>query len=265
MRRVVTPGRTLGRIFSTDVVEVRLPLTDNDLSKMDLPIAFVATSRDEAPDVILSATIAGKLRKWNGKIMRTDSTYDTQTRALFAIAEVFDPYDKGASENGVPLPPGLFVDASIAGKSFENVIVLPRDGLRPEDEVYVVDDKGKVDVRNADVLDTNAENAFLLGGVEPGELVVLSPMEKSRISMTLKVLDATDPTVVLVDPPEPEWMKKAREAKKSGKNGKRGWGKKSKSNTDESNTTDEDKKDREAEAKDTVKTDAGVESSGSEQ
>ena len=261
----VTPGRTLGRIFSTDVVEVRLPLTDNDLSKMDLPIAFVATSRDEAPDVILSATIAGKLRKWNGKIMRTDSTYDTQTRALFAIAEVFDPYDKGASENGVPLPPGLFVDASIAGKSFENVIVLPRDGLRPEDEVYVVDDKGKVDVRNADVLDTNAENAFLLGGVEPGELVVLSPMEKSRISMTLKVLDATDPTVVLVDPPEPEWMKKAREAKKSGKNGKRGWGKKSKSNTDESNTTDEDKKDREAEAKDTVKTDAGVESSGSEQ
>ena len=261
----VTPGRTLGRIFSTDVVEVRLPLTDNDLSKMDLPIAFVATSRDEAPDVVLSATIAGKLRKWNGKIMRTDSTYDTQTRALFAIAEVFDPYDKGASENGVPLPPGLFVDASIAGKSYENVIVLPRDGLRPEDEVYVVDDKGKIEVRNADVLDTNAENAFLLGGVAPGELVVLSPMEKSRISMTLKVLDATDPTVVLVDPPEPEWMKKAREAKKSGKNEKRGWGKKSKSDKDESNSTDEDKKDQEAKAKDTDKTDAGAESSGSDQ
>ena len=261
----VAPGRTLGRIFSTDVVEVRLPLTDNDLSKMDLPIAFVAKSRDEAPDVILSATIAGKLRKWNGKIMRTDSTYDTQTRALFAIAEVFDPYDKGASENGVPLPPGLFVDASIAGKSFDNVIVLPRDGLRPEDEVYVVDDKGKVDVRNADVLDTNAENAFLLGGVEPGELVVLSPMEKSRISMTLKVLDATDPTVVLVDPPEPEWMKKAREAKKSGKSEKRGWGKKSKSDKDASETADKDKKDQDVEASDTDKTDAGAESSGSDQ
>jgi len=183
----------------------------------------------------------------------------------FAIAEVFDPYDKGASENGVPLPPGLFVDASIAGKSYENVIVLPRDGLRPEDEVYVVDDKGKIEVRNADVLDTNAENAFLLGGVAPGELVVLSPMEKSRISMTLKVLDATDPTVVLVDPPEPEWMKKAREAKKSGKNEKRGWGKKSKSDKDESNSTDEDKKDQEAKAKDTDKTDAGAESSGSDQ
>ncbi|WP_162143746.1 efflux RND transporter periplasmic adaptor subunit [Hellea balneolensis] len=222
----VSPGRALGRIFSTDIVEVRLPLTDADLSKIDLPIAFVAKDRASAPDVTLSAVIGGKTQFWNGKIMRTDPTYDTQTRALFAIAEVFDPYGDGSSENGVPLPPGLFVDAVVKGKTFENVIVLPRDGLRPEDEVYVVNDKGKVDVRVADVLDTDADKAFLFSGVEAGELVVLSPMEKSRVSMTLKVLDAEDPTKILVDPPEPEWMKKMKEAEKDGKKKKRRWGKK---------------------------------------
>lgn len=238
----VSPGRTLGRIFSTDIVEVRLPLTDSDLSKIDLPIAFVAKDRASAPDVVLSATIAGKTREWQGKIMRTDSTYDTQTRALFAIAEVFDPYGKGSSENGVPLPPGLFVDAAIKGKTFDDVIVLPRDGLRPEDEVYVVNDQGKVDVRIAEVLDTNAKNAFLLGGVEVGELIVLSPMEKSRVSMTLKVLDAKDPTKVIVDPPEPEWMKKLAESKDEGKKKKRRWGKK-KDSSDEKKEEDKDKKD----------------------
>lgn len=222
----VSPGRALGRIFSTDIVEVRLPLTDSDLSKIDLPIAYVAKDRASAPDVKLSAVIGGKTQIWNGKIMRTDPTYDTQTRALFAIAEVFDPYGNGASENGVPLPPGLFLDAEVKGKTFENVIVLPRDGLRPEDEVYVVNDKGKVDVRTADVLDTDAQKAFLFGGVEAGELVVLSPMEKSRVSMTLKVLDSKDPTKILVDPPEPEWMKKMKEAEKDGKKKKRRWGKK---------------------------------------
>lgn len=236
----VTPGRTLGRIFSTDVVEVRLPLTDTDLSKIDLPIAFVAKDRASAPDVTLSATIAGKTREWKGKIMRTDSTYDTQTRALFAIAEVFDPYGKGASENGVPLPPGLFVDAVVAGKTFDSVIVLPRDGLRPEDEVYVVDDKGKVEIRKAEVLDTNAQNAFLVSGVEAGELVVLSPMEKSRVSMTLKVIDANDPTKIIVDPPEPEWMKKkkAAEAENKKKKKKSRWGRK-KDETAKANTADE--------------------------
>jgi len=226
----VTPGRTLGRIFSTDIVEVRLPLTDDDLSKIDLPFGYVAKDRASAPDVTLSATIAGQKRVWDAKLMRTDSTYDTQTRALFAIAEVFDPYGKGKSESGVALPPGLFVDANVNGKKFENVIVLPRDALRPENEVYVVDDKGKAEIRKTTVLDTNAQDAYLTGGVEKGEMVILSPMERSRVTMTLKVLDANDPDVVLVDPPEPEWMKKMKEDKAvaGDKKKKSRWGKKKK-------------------------------------
>lgn len=222
----VTPGRTLGRIFSTDVVEVRLPLTDDDLSKIDLPFGYVAKDRASAPDVTLSATIAGERRKWNAKLMRTDSTYDTQTRALFAIAEVFDPYGEGRSESGVALPPGLFVDANVNGKTYQDVIILPRDGLRPADEVYVVDDKGKAEIRQTTVLDTNAQEAYLTGGVEKGELVILSPMERSRVTMTLKVLDANDPSIVLVDPPEPEWMKKAKEKKAEEGEKKSRWGKK---------------------------------------
>ncbi len=227
----VTPGSRLGRIFSKDVVEVRLALSDDQLAKLDLPLAFFATDRAAAPKVDLSARVAGKTRHWEGRIMRTDAAYDTQTRALFAIAEVFDPYGKGASEDGVPLAPGLFVDADIAGKSFENVIVIPRDGLRPQDEVYIVDDQGKAEIRKVSVLDAGPERALLTSGVGAGELVVLSPMERSRVEITLKVLDVNDPENVLVDPPKPDWMKKAEakaegEAKDDGKKKKRRWGKK---------------------------------------
>jgi RND family efflux transporter MFP subunit len=204
----VSPGRTLGRIFSTGIVEVRLPLSDSDLSKLDLPVAYVSKNRASAIGVKLSAVIAGERRYWNGKIMRTASTYDTQTRALFAIAEVVDPYGSGSSENGYPMAPGLFVDAEIAGKVYQEVIVLPRDGLRPDNEVYVVNDKGKTDIRKVDVLDSDSERALLLSGIEAGELVVLSPMEKSRVSMTLRALDVNNPDTILVDPPKPDWMKK---------------------------------------------------------
>lgn len=204
----VSPGRTLGRIFSTGIVEVRLPLSDRDLSKLDLPVAYVSKNRASAIGVKLSAVIAGERRYWNGKIMRTASTYDTQTRALFAIAEVVDPYGLGSSENGYPMAPGLFVDAEIAGKVYQEVIVLPRDGLRPDNEVYVVNEKGKTDIRKVDVLDSDSERALLLSGIEAGELVVLSPMEKSRVSMTLRALDVNNPDTILVDPPKPDWMKK---------------------------------------------------------
>ena len=204
----VSPGSPLGRIFSTNIVQVRLPLTDADLSKVDLPIAYNAESRETAPKVMLSTNIAGERQEWTGYIMRTDSTYDTQSRALFAIVEVFDPYGEGASQNGVPLAPGLFVDAMIEGKKLENVIVLSRDGLRPQNEVYVVDEKGNAEVRKATVADSDATRAVITSGVEPGDLVVVSPLERSRIATPLKVLDINNPQTVIVDPPRPDWMKR---------------------------------------------------------
>ena len=208
----VNPGSPLGRIFSTNVVEVRLPLSDQQLSKLDLPLAYVAKTRSEAPKVKLSCLVAGKIHHWEGRIMRTDATYDTQSRALFAIVEVPDPYGNGASTDGVPLAPGLFVDAEVEGRSFADMIVIPRDGLRPQNEVYIVDDKGKAEIRTVSVLDTEPDRAVLTSGIQAGELVVLSPMERSRIELTLKVLDVNDPNVVLVDPPKPDWLKE-QEAK----------------------------------------------------
>jgi RND family efflux transporter MFP subunit len=196
----VSPGSRLGRIFSTDIAEVRLALSDADLARLDIPVAYVAESIDAAPDVLITGIIGGQMREWSGKIMRTDSSYDTQTRSLFAIAEVVDPYGKGVAEGGYPLAPGLYVDASISGKRLENVIIIPRDGLRPENKVYVVDSEGVAESRSPIVLDASPERAVLASGIEPGELVILSPLEKSQISLKFKVLDINDPTTVLVEP-----------------------------------------------------------------
>lgn len=42
-------------------------------------------------------------------------------------------------------------------------------------------------------------------------------MERSRVELTLKVLDANDPDTVLVEPPKPDWQKKGGN-EKNGKN-----------------------------------------------
>ncbi|MEM7728917.1 MAG: efflux RND transporter periplasmic adaptor subunit [Pseudomonadota bacterium] len=204
----VAPGTRLGSIFSTDIIEVRLPFTDADLGKIDLPIAYVAESRDVAPSVELSSDIGGQRQVWQGRVMRMDAAFDTQTRAIFAIAEVFDPYGEGLSDKGVPIAPGLFVDAVIEGRVFENAIVIPRDGLRVDNEIYTVDEKGQAEIRKVSVIDADPERAVLSAGVTPGELVVLSPMERSRVSIPLKVLDVNDPNTVLVEPEAPAWARR---------------------------------------------------------
>ncbi len=208
----VNPGARLGRIFSTDIAEVRLALSDADIARIDLPLAYVAKNRDAALDVKLSAIIGGKVRVWNGKIMRTDAAYDPQTRSMFAIAEVVDPYGKGAADGNYPMSPGLFVDAQIEGKTLEGVIIIPRDALRPNDKVYTVNQDGIAKIHDVDVLDTNPERAALLGGVTPGALVIVSPMEQSQINYKFRALDADDPTIILVD------TKKAEDDKKDKKN-----------------------------------------------
>ena len=196
----VGPGTRLGKIFSTDIAEVRLALSDTDIARLDLPLAYVARDRKNAPDVELSAIIGGQQRVWHGKIMRTSAAYDPQTRSIFAIAEVVDPYGKGAADQHYPLAPGLFVDANIQGKRLEHVIVIPRDGLRPEDQVYVVDKDGVAEARNVQVIDTSPTRAILSSGIEPGEYVIVSPLEKSQINLKFRALDVHDPSKVLIEP-----------------------------------------------------------------
>ena len=215
----VSPGTRLARCFSTQSIEIPLSLNDADLTRLGLPVSISVNSNAPKPAVVLSAIIAGQTRSWNGQIVRTDGVFDPQTRTISAIAEVKDPFGKGMSEDGFPLPPGLFVNAEIVGRTLENALVIPRDSLRPEDKVYVVNDKGEAQSRDAVVLDTNAERAVLASGVEPGELVIISPLEKSQISLKFKVLDANDPSKILIEPPAP----KRAETNKDEEPKKKGW------------------------------------------
>ncbi len=52
------PARPSGRIFSTDVAEIRLPMTDGDLAKLGVPLDFSETPENPGPPVILPATLA---------------------------------------------------------------------------------------------------------------------------------------------------------------------------------------------------------------
>jgi len=171
----VAPGAQLGTIFSTDVAEIRLPLTDNDLAKLGLPVAFNETEDNPGPPVDLSAVIGGELHNWRGRIVRTDGAIDPATRQISAIAVVEDPYGEGA-DGDTPLAIGLFVDALIEGKPYESAIVLPRSALYGIDRVYVIAEDDTLEERMVRVVSSGRDTITLASGVAPGERVVTSPL-----------------------------------------------------------------------------------------
>lgn len=184
---VVSVGQDLGTIFSTEKVEVRLPLTDAQMGQLGLPVAFNAKDKFSAPPVELSARVAGMNRIWKGYIARTDAAIDQSTRLYFAIAEVDDPYG-AAALNGAPLAVGLFVNASIAGQSLDNAYIIPRAALRPGNKVYVVAEDETLSLRNVDVISSDASRAILVSGVAKGEQVVTSPITDPKEGMVVSAV-----------------------------------------------------------------------------
>lgn len=182
----VTAGTRLGRVFSTDVVEIRLPLTDSQLTELNLPIGFMATAGN-APMVQFTASVGNKIHTWNGRIVRTNAAMDKDTRMVYAIAEVEDPYGLG-SDNGSPMAVGMFVQAEIAGVNSQSAMVLPRLALRNTNKVYVINDENRLEIRTVEVLSTSEHKVLVTDGVQPGDKVVTSTIPAAVDGMEVRAI-----------------------------------------------------------------------------
>jgi RND family efflux transporter MFP subunit len=179
----VTPGTIIGRGFATKVVEIRLPLNDSQLSALGLPIGYTAPE-GEGMDVDFSATVAGKIQQWHGKLVRLDASIDPTTRMLYASAMVLDPYGKSASNNGMPMAVGLFVEAKITGRELPDAYTIPRSALRAGDLVFLIKD-GKLEVREVTVAHSSSTRAIISEGLMEGEKVIVSPIRNPIQGMAL--------------------------------------------------------------------------------
>lgn len=168
----VSPGSSLGTVFSTDVVEIRLPLTDEDLGRLGIPLAF--NDKKNGPEVALSTVVAGKQRSWTGRIVRVDAAIDATTRQIAAIAEVQDPYGKAAEEGGFPIAVGLYVDAIVAGPTVDRAAVIPRAALRSDNSVFIVDDEDKLVQVPVTIVATTSIGVIVSDGLEEGDRLVVS-------------------------------------------------------------------------------------------
>lgn len=189
----VAAGTALGQVFATDRVQVRLPLNDQQLAALGLPIGYAAEADNPGPAVQLSGTVGGARQQWVGKLVHIDAAVDPDTRLIYATAEVDDPYGEGRSAGGMPLAVGLFVDARIAGRRLDAAVRIPSKGLRPGDQLFVVGPDGTLDIRDAIVGHVNADFAVISEGLSAGERVVVSALRNPISGMALATLDESQP------------------------------------------------------------------------
>ena len=176
----VTSSTQLGRAFSTDVMEVRLPLTNRQLAFIDLPDAFRNESKQESgPEVLLTGQMGREVGHWTGRIVRVDSAIDEFSRQLFVVAEVEDPYRRKTENDAFPLKIGMFVDGLVKGMELQEVFVLPRQAVRIGGEVIVIDEENRIRRQRVDPIWSEDDRVVLSatdGALNPGDVVCITPL-----------------------------------------------------------------------------------------
>lgn len=189
----ITPGAVIAKVYSTDVAEVRLPLTDRQVALLDLPLNYDDGSSEisETPEVIISASFADQTWQWKGKITRTDSSIDIDSRAIYAVAEVERPFGREIGSRRPPLSIGLFVEAEISGRKIEDIVVLPRRSLRSDGTLLLVDENMRLYYQQAQVIKADQHKVWL-SGLAAGSRVVISHLPVAVAGMEVSAREVTE-------------------------------------------------------------------------
>jgi RND family efflux transporter MFP subunit len=182
-------GATVARIFASDIAEIRLPIGIDQLAFLDLPQGSSTSVSPRGPAVTLSAEVAGKRQRWQGRIVRSEAALDQTSGQLYLVAEVEQPFRP--SPDRPPLLNGLFVQAEIEGILREGVYALPRTALNGLQQAKLADAGQRLEMRALEVLRTESDRVIVKSGLQPGDRVIVSELPVPVAGMRVNIAEAT--------------------------------------------------------------------------
>jgi hypothetical protein len=167
-------GSRLGETFAIDFVEVRLPLTERDLARMDA-LTFQGIPSESM--VTLSGSVNGTQSDWVADVVRSEGVVNETNRSQYLVARMSDPY--GIKNSGVSVSPpllvGTFVTAKLKGKVLEDVFELPRIALLQGSKVAIVDPQTRMNIRAVEVIFSD-DSYYYVRGLNDGVQVITSAL-----------------------------------------------------------------------------------------
>lgn len=161
----VQPGEPLVRLTDNSSMEIPVPVTLEDYAKIEPML-----QAERYPRVDLAEHETAPAR-WRGHLVRAAPKADELTRTI----EVYVHVENG--QQPVPLLPGTFVHARMAGPVLEDVRVIPREAIR-NGRVFVAED-GRATAHRVEVKRTLQTLAVLEsdGGIREGAQVILTNLD----------------------------------------------------------------------------------------
>ena len=171
----ITRGQNIGTLYASDFMEVRLPISADQLQYLGLPVSTRGLiPQDLQPPVTVYADFGETRLLWEGQLVRLEAVIDERSRLLYGVAQL---RIEESDESRPFLPVGMFVQAEIRGSRVTNVIRLPRSAMRDNNQVLVVDSDNRLRFRQVTLTRLEHDDILVSRGLEDGELVCISPLQ----------------------------------------------------------------------------------------
>lgn len=167
--QVISNNAQIGTIFSNDNIEVRLPIKNKDLNLIDINL-------DAKIEFI--SQLSNKI--YEGKIVRSESTIDENTKQLYLIAQI--------DENISNLKIGEYLKAKIEAKKLENVIIIPNETIYQSSYVYVQKD-GILEKRVIEISWQNDEYAVISNGLKENDNLILTTLGSVKSGTKVEIIN----------------------------------------------------------------------------
>tara|TARA_R110002072_G_scaffold31137_2_gene96377 strand:+ start:1290 stop:2456 length:1167 start_codon:yes stop_codon:yes gene_type:complete len=180
----VTAGTPLAVIHGLDRVELRLPISFAQQRYLGLSHGHGPAATSGGPRVKIRSRAGGA--SWVGRVLRSEALVDPESRQLFAVAEVLEPYGTPSEPASEPLRVGEFVSAEIEGQLLEGVFVIPRSASPLPGQVLVISADDVLRREEVEVLWSDAES-LVVSGLEAGERLCTTPVVFAGESVKVRV------------------------------------------------------------------------------
>ncbi len=167
-----SPQASLGTLVSTEKVEIRLPLTADQVSRITLPA---------------SAELSSPLKPgttWSASLVRMEPVVDQQNQVIYAVAEVEKPFEGEKP----PLAVGIFANATIQANSIGQSYRVPEAAYVNDSYLWTVDPENKLQRVEAERLYSDDGHVYLKTTDEVAELkIVARPLSNFKDGTKVKI------------------------------------------------------------------------------
>jgi RND family efflux transporter MFP subunit len=189
--QIVGPNSPLATLIGTDSFWVRVSVAVEELAMLDVPgLGATAGSR-----VTVTQELGpGRTATREGRVLRLLGQLDAESRTAQVLVGIDDPLQ--TVDGAPPLLPGAYVSAVLEGRALEGASRVPRQAFSDGDLLWTVAADDTLRRKQVQVGWRGADDLFVVGGLEVGDRVVVSPLSLPVEGMPVRLAGAPPPAPV---------------------------------------------------------------------